>query len=154
MNKFWIIVTQTYLSKLKTKVFFISTFLILAFLMIMVNFESIIGVFTGDEEQKVAVMDESGELSEYLVEQPTNQDVEMEVYTGSLEKGKSLVVDGDYEALVTIELNDKGLPEATFYAENIADSGLQTTIQQQLQQLKITLATSQLGIDQGEIAEI
>jgi ABC-2 type transport system permease protein len=154
MNKFWIIVSHTYLSKLKTKVFFISTFLILAFLMIMVNFESIIGVFAGDEEQKVAVMDESGELSEYLAEQPTNHDVVMEVYTGSIEKGKSLVVDGEYTALVTIDLNDKGLPEATFFAENITDSRLQTTIQQQLQQLKITLATTQLGIEKGAIAEI
>ncbi|WP_042149194.1 ABC transporter permease [Paucisalibacillus sp. EB02] len=153
MNKFIIIMTHTYLSKLKTKVFYISTFLILAFLMIMVNFESIISVFTGDEEQKVAVMEESGELLEYLTEQPNNE-VLMEAFTGTVEEGKSLVVEEEYEALVIIELDDKGLPEATFFAENITNSDLQTDILQQLQQLKVTLATDQLGIDQTAITEI
>jgi ABC-2 type transport system permease protein len=146
--------THTYLSKLKTKFFYISTILILAFLMIMLNFESIIGAFVGDEERKVAVIDESDQLLDYLNLQPTETMVIMEPFTKSIEEGKSLVVEGKYDALVKIDLNEEGLPEATFFAENITDSQLQTNIQQQLQQFKITLATAELGIDQADIAKV
>ena len=102
--------THTYLSKLKTKVIYISTILILAFLMIMVNFESIIKAFEGDEEQKVAVIDESGELLHYLNLQSSDNELVLEPLTESVEEAKSLVLEGEYEALVTIDLNDEGLP--------------------------------------------
>ncbi|MBC5636616.1 ABC transporter permease [Ornithinibacillus sp. BX22] len=154
MNKFWIMTTHTYLSKLKTKVFFISTALILAFLVLLVNFESIILTFAGEDEDKIAVLDESGELFDLMIIQENNDELILEPFIQSLEEGKALVSDGSYDALITLDLNQEGLPEATFYAKNMSDSQLQTKVQQQLQQLKTTLATAQLGIDQVAINEV
>ncbi|WP_026905656.1 ABC transporter permease [Paucisalibacillus globulus] len=154
MNKFWIIMTHTYLSKLRTKVFYISTVLILAFLLVMVNFESIIKAFGGEEEQKVAIIDESGELLNYINLQTSDSELILEPFSDSVEDAKSLVIEDEYEALVTVKLNDEGLPEATFFSKNITDSELQLSIQQQLQQVKVTLASSQLGIDQAAIHEV
>ncbi len=62
--------------------------------------------------------------------------------------------DEDYTALVTLSLNSKQLPEAVYYANNIAEAGQQTVIEQQLQQLKVAAATEQAGIDQATITEI
>ncbi|GGA73350.1 hypothetical protein GCM10008025_16350 [Ornithinibacillus halotolerans] len=153
MNKFWIITSHTYVTKLKSKAFYISTILILFFLMLMLNFDSIIESFVGDDEKKVAIIDESDILLEYITVQP-NEEVNMEPFTESVEEAKSLVLEGDYDALLLLNLDSNGFPEATFFAENITDSSLQTTIQQQLQQAKVALTTSKLGVDQSEIANM
>jgi ABC-2 type transport system permease protein len=154
MNKFWLITSHTYLTKLKTKVFLISTILILAFMLVLVNFESIIESFEGDEETKVAIIDESGELLDDLRLLSSTGDSLIEPYSQTLEEGKSQVLQGEYEALVTINLNNEGLPEATYYAKNITDAELQMEVQQKLQQLKVTIATAQLGIDGAAMAEV
>lgn len=146
--------THTYLSKLKTKVFFISTALILAFLVLLVNFESIILTFAGDDEDNIAVLDETGELFDLMIMHEDNDGLILEPFTQSLEEGKASVIEGNYDALITLDLNEEGLPEAAFYAKNMSDSQLQTKVQQQLQQLKTALATAQLGIDQVAIQEV
>lgn len=51
-------------------------------------------------------------------------------------------------------MNENKLPEATYFANTITDSERQMTMEQQLQQLKISMATQQAGIDQGTLADI
>jgi ABC-2 type transport system permease protein len=156
MNKFWIIVSHTYMSRLKTKMFYISTILTLLFITLMVNFESIVDTISGEDDRNVAVIDDSGELIDSLSTsvEASNLGWEITSYTQSVEEGKEAVKEGDFSALVTLSLNEEGFPEATYYANNIADSELQTDLQQQLQQLKISIATKKAGLDQETIGEI
>jgi len=61
MNKFWIVLSHTYFSRLKSKAFIISTLIILLFLVGVANIQSIIKMFTGgDDTDQVIVIDESG----------------------------------------------------------------------------------------------
>ncbi|WP_099157344.1 ABC transporter permease [Virgibacillus ndiopensis] len=156
MNKFWIILSHTYMMRFKTKSFMISTIVTLLFVIGATNFQTIMESFAGDSTDKIAVIDESGELFAPLKEglESTNDEMELVAYDGSEADAKDAVQAEDYEALITLTLNDDGLPEASYYAKTIAEAGEQTAIQQQLQQLKVAVATQQAGIDQAKLAEI
>jgi ABC-2 type transport system permease protein len=62
MNKFWIMVAHTYLSKIKTKSFIITTLITVLLLFGLSNMSTIIEAFDKDDEVKTfAVLDESNE---------------------------------------------------------------------------------------------
>lgn len=156
MNKFWIILSHTYMTRFKTKSFLISTGLTLLFIFTIANFQTIINLFTDDGPDKIAVVDESGELFAPLkvsVEN-VNEDLELLSLDESEEAAKIAVQDEKYKALIVLSLNKEQLPEASFYANTIANSEAQMIVEQQLQQLKIAMATSQAGIDEAKLAQL
>ncbi|WP_106498110.1 ABC transporter permease [Lentibacillus sp. Marseille-P4043] len=156
MNKFWIILSHTYMSRFKTKSFLISTIISLLFIFAIANFQSIMDIFSDDSADEIAVLDESGQLFEPLKEstENANDDMKLVAFDGSEQEAKDAVQDETYQALITLTLNEDQLPEATYYANTITETGEQSTIEQQLQQLKISVATQQAGIDQAKLAEI
>lgn len=154
MNKFWIIASHTYLSRLKTKMFYISTILVLLFIMLMANFDSIIESFSGEGDNEIAVIDESEVLFDAFETSIAEKDWVVTKLTTSIEEGKQAIMEEKYTALVTINMNENGLPEAAYYANNISDSQLVGDVQQALQQLKVRIATEQLGIEQAQIMDI
>lgn len=157
MNKFWIILSHTYMSRVKTKSFLISTAITLLFIIGIANLNSIIDVFSGDDStEKVAVIDESGDLFSPLKEnvEATNDDVELVAVDESEADAKEAVQAGDYQALITLTVNEDQIPEASYVANTITDSGLQMEMEQQIQQLKIAVATEQAGIDEAALADI
>ena len=63
MSKFWIILLHTYVSKLKTKSFIITTLVTALIVIGLTNMTNIIDYFNkGNGTEKVAVIDETGEL--------------------------------------------------------------------------------------------
>src|SRR5690625_2783360 len=62
MNKFWTVLVHTYLTRLKSKAFIISTFIVLLGLFIVANLPSVIDIFSDEEIDQVAVIDHSNEL--------------------------------------------------------------------------------------------
>lgn len=136
--------------------FYISTILILVFIVLMTNFDSIIGVLSGEDEGKVAVIDETGELLAPLNSslQASETELKLEPFSGSVAEGKAAVKDEKYVALLTLGLDENRVLEATYYAKNISNTNLQSDIQQHLQQLKGRLATEKLGIEQAQVMEI
>ncbi|MGP4106573.1 ABC transporter permease [Virgibacillus sp. L01] len=155
MNKFWIILSHTYMTKFKTKSFLISTIISLVFIVAISNIQTIMETFSGDKAE-IAVIDESGELFTPLEESVEGSTDEMDLiaFDGAEEDGKNAVQEEEYAALISLALTDEGLPEATYFANNIAEAGEQSVIQQQLQQLKVAAATQQAGVDQETITEI
>lgn len=156
MSKFWIIMSHTYMSRIKTKSFIISTLITLLFIVAATNFQTIIDAFSDGENDQFAVIDESGELYEPLQQgiQAANEEIDVSLFDGTEEAAKDAVQDEEYQALLVLSLNENGLPEGNYYANNISDSGNQTFIQQQMQQIKVAYATQQQGVDQSTLAEI
>ncbi|SES69415.1 ABC-2 type transport system permease protein [Oceanobacillus limi] len=156
MNKFWIILAHTYMTRLKTKSFYISTAIILLFIVGMANFQTIVDTFSGEDKNQIAVIDESGELFEALQANvsSTNDDIELVAVEESEENVKEDVQDDVYQALMVLEINEEQLPEATYYSNNITESSTLTVLEQQLQQVKVALATTAAGIDQETITDI
>ncbi|MFC4024538.1 ABC transporter permease [Oceanobacillus longus] len=156
MNKFWIILSHTYLTKVKTKSFVISTAIMLLVLIGLANFQSVIELFSDDSTEEVAIIDESGTYLEPLQESFAAADVDLELvpFEGTVDEAQTAVQNEEYKALVVLTMNENQIPEATYYANNIADSGTKTALEQHLQQLKIVIATQQSGIDQSTITDI
>ncbi len=156
MNKFWIIMSHTYMSRVKSKSFVISTVITLLFIVGLANFQSIIEIFADESDDRIAVMDESNELLEPFSRQveASGESVEMVSFDGTEEEAKDMVQEGEFDALMTLTLNDEEMPEATYYANSISGNGNQTMLEMQLQQLKVAMATQQSGIDAETLAEI
>ncbi|MYL46233.1 ABC transporter permease [Virgibacillus halodenitrificans] len=156
MNKFWIILSHTYMSRVKTKSFVISTVITLLLIVGMANFQSIVDMFADDQADKIAVIDETNELFDPLNQQMENTDENIQLisYEGTVEDGKNAVQDEDYSALLVLNYNDSMLPKASYFANNISEAGKQMTLTQQLQQLKISMATEQSGISEEMLAMI
>jgi len=156
MNKFWIILSHTYSNKVKTKTFIITTALMLLLVISAVNFQSIADFFSDDSKDRIAVIDETETLFSPLKEniESVNDELELVAFSESEEAAKNAVESEEYAALVTLALNDKGLPEAVYYANDITDAEEQQALQEQLQQLKVGMAIEQAGVDQEAIAAI
>lgn len=156
MNKFWVIFSHTFMTRVKAKSFMISTVIALLFIVGAVNIQSIIDVFSDGEKNKIAVLDPSNQLFEPLKEnvEKASENTELVIYKGSEEEAKHAVQEEEYEAFVLLTLNDDQLPEATYFASNVASSMEQQIIQDQLQQLKVGIAVEQAGMDQDIIDTI
>ncbi|MFA1819085.1 ABC transporter permease [Virgibacillus oceani] len=156
MNKFWIIMSHTYMSRVKSKSFIISTVITLLFIVGLANFQSIIDIFADESDDQIAVIDESNELLEPFSQQveASGESIEMVAFDGAEEEAQDMVQDGEFDALITLALDDAELPEATYYANSISGNGNQMMLEQQLQQLKVAIATQRSGVDEQTLAEI
>lgn len=157
MNKFWIVLSHTYFSRLKSKAFIISTLIVLLFLVGVANLQSIIQLFTGgDDTEQVLVIDESGQLFTPLESgvAHVDEDIQLILYEQSVEKGKTAVQEGEFDALLVLELDENNLPIATYYENNASFSFIEATLEQQLQQIKTTIAAEQAGFDEATIESI
>lgn len=150
MSKFWIILSHTYWNKVKSKTFIITTALMLLLIIIAVNFQNIADLFSGESKDQIAVIDETEILFDPLKEsiEAAHDDVEFVIFSESEEAGKNAVQEETYEALVTLSLNDQGLPEAVYYANEITNTEQQQMIQEQLQQLQVGMIIERAGIDE------
>src|SRR5690625_1177942 len=135
MHKFWIILSHTYMSRVRTKSFIISTVTTLLFIFGIANSQSIIDMFSSDESaDTVAVIDESGELFEPLKASmdQAEEDVKLVHFHESPEKAEKAVQEEEYEAFILLSINKKDEQKADYFANNIADSGAQLAIEQQI----------------------
>lgn len=156
LNSFWIILIHTYINKLKTKQFIISTAITIVIMIGLTNMTNMINFINKDEDvQKIAVIDETNSLFEPLV-QKTNlsNDFELVQYRGDEEVAESEVEEGVYKALLILSFDQENLPMATYKSMTIADSTLPTAIQNSLQQLKTELAASSINLSTEQLAKL
>ena len=157
MNSFWIILLHTYLTKLKSKSFIITTILTVVIVLGLTNIQNIINLFDkGGAKETVAVLDETGKLYEPLKQQlaAINKEIKLTVYSHNEKEAEKAVAAGDFDALIQLRLNQEQLPEAVFKAMSIADTSLFTDLQTGLQQLKTTLAATKLNLTQGQLTKL
>ncbi|MEH7503231.1 ABC transporter permease [Neobacillus drentensis] len=157
MNNFWIILIHTYLNKLKTKSFIITTLLTVAIVLVLTNLSNIIDIFDkNDGKEKVAVLDETGQLYEPLEKQvkTINKNIKLTLYEGREVEAEKAVEKGDYQGIILLSFNEEKLPVAQYKAMTIADSALFTDLQTSLQQLKTMLAASQINLTPVQLQKL
>ncbi|SDN12601.1 ABC transporter permease [Bacillus sp. OK048] len=157
MNKFWIILFHTYMNKFKTKSFIVTTLLTVVITLALTNMNNIIEIFDDKGgKEKVAVLDETGQLFEPLKEQISviNKDLQLTQFDGSEQEAEKAVEDGDYTGVVQLRFDNKQLPEATYKAMSVADSSLYLDFQTALQQIKTMLAASQINLTQAQLQQL
>jgi ABC-2 type transport system permease protein len=157
MNKFWIILFHTYLNKLKTKSFLITTLLTVVITLGLTNMNSIIEVFDkGGDKEKVAVLDETGQLYAPLKEQMSalNKNLQLTEFDGTEKEAEKAVEEGEYAGFVQLRYDAEQLPEATFKAMSVADSSLYADLQAGLQQMKTMVAASKINLTGEQLQQL
>jgi ABC-2 type transport system permease protein len=157
MNSFWIIFFHTYLNKLKSKSFIVTTLLTVVIVLALTNINNIIELFdkNGGRDQ-VAVLDETGQLYEPLKQQvkTINKDIKLTLYDGSQEEAEKAVEKGNFDGLIHLRFTNEKLPEATYKAMSIADSVTYTDLQTSLQQVKTMQAASQINLTPAQLQKL
>ncbi|OZI10385.1 hypothetical protein CEW92_17110 [Bacillaceae bacterium SAS-127] len=156
MNSFWLMLSQSYINKFKTKAFLLTTIIVAIVIMAGANFEKIVGVFDEeDEKTKLAAVDESGTLLQPLKQQLSAQNSEIQLIEAPKQTEAQLtkaVENEKYEGYILLKRNEQGLPTATYKALSVANSTLVNEISQALQMIKGQEMASQLKLSPEEMA--
>ncbi|WLR42833.1 ABC transporter permease [Bacillus carboniphilus] len=153
MNKFWIMLGHTYINKIRSKSMIISTLIMLVFIFGIVNIDKIIEIFDKEEVSKVVVLDSTGDLYKELTDQIQDDSIELILAENEKTEIEEQILAGEIEGMVEVNLQN-GLPTATYYSESITNEEVFNTIDQALNQVKVKLATNQLGIGEDEVSSI
>ncbi len=157
MSSFWTILFHTYVSKLKTKSFIITTVITALIFIALTNMTNIIEYFSKDDQsEKIAVIDESGELFPLFETQmkTINQDIEIIKYKKTLQEAEEEVLAEEYEGVLILNLNQNQLPIAEYKSLNVADFTLPSALESGVGQIKVQLAASQLQLTPDQLAGI
>ncbi|MGM0826716.1 MAG: ABC transporter permease [Bacillota bacterium] len=154
MNNFFLILSHSYLSKLKAKSFIISTIIIAAALVLLANFDSIISNFSDDDTSKIAVQDETGKLYDPLVQQlkTMNSEIELESTTQSMKEIEKKIESEELNGLLILSESPEGLPQALYKSNSLSESNVTGELQVALQNVKSSLAASILELSGDELA--
>lgn len=157
MNKFLLVLGHTYWTKVKSKSFIISTIITVAIIFGLANIDTIIDLFDRDgSADEVLVIDKTGQFLEPLQQiiDPYKETIILTAFDQDESTGEELIRSEEYKALLIIEHNQVGLPEAIYKANDIAEQQLPQQFEQSMQQLKSAIVTESLGLTAEELAKI
>ncbi len=148
---------HTYLTKLKTKSFLVTSLITVAIIVALTNLPNIIEYFNKNDEEKIAIVDETGgQLFEPLKQQvkAVNSELKIIEFDGSIADAEKAVENGEYKGLLQMKLNNEKLPEATYKAMSITDSQTSTELQSYVQQMKVSIAASQINLTPEQLGKL
>jgi len=154
MNKFWVVLSQTYLTRFKSKSFKITTALFLVFILAIGNIDRIIELFNSDEETSittVAVIDETNLYGDYLTN-IESQSLEYEESSDEVSSLNDAVLAGEIDGVLTLSSDEIQPFTATLRLEDVLNNSLEYEVNEHLQQLKVMVMTEEAGID-GEVLQ-
>jgi ABC-2 type transport system permease protein len=157
MSNFFVILLHTYISKLKTKQFLITTAITLAIIVGLINMTNIIDFFNKDKDQlKIAVLDETLTLFEPLKQTflTVNKEIELVDFRDGEEKALLEVEGGNYKGLLILSYDTENLPLATYKSMTIADTTLPTELRNALQQIKTQIAASKINLTPEQLSKL
>ncbi|PLR89947.1 ABC transporter permease [Bacillus sp. T33-2] len=156
MNNFFIILVHTYITKLKTKSFLVTTLITIAIMLALTNLPNIIDFFNKDSENEIAVIDETGQLLAPLKDQmkTVNDEISLVLFDGNMAEAEKKVEEEKYKGVLQLTFNEEQLPEASYKAMSIADTTIPGDLQNALQQIKTTIASSQINLAPDQLAKL
>ncbi len=155
MNKFLIVLSQTYLNRLKSKAFIITTVITLLMIFLITNLSTIIDNFDSSEADRVGVID-TGSYYTQLENQMKmmDSDIVLEKFDGSEEKAEQAIEEGDLDSYLILKENENSEPTGLYKAETVAEQVTPQVLESALQQLKSTIAAEKAGVTQEQLSEI
>ena len=155
MRNFWIVTKHTFLTKLKTKSFLISTGIMIVIVLILANLNTVIDMFNQEKQRTVAVIDTTGEYIDLFENQLMQTDNSFMIVKDAneleaIEKVKS----GEWEGVLTITIQGSGIPEAVYQSMKISDESTIRLLQSTLTEVKNQKFTEAIQLDAMQIAEL
>lgn len=160
MREFWIIFKQSFLTKAKTKSFFITTLIMVAGIFLFANLPSImdrVGKMMGNEEEdRVVVVDESGVLFDRLLEhlQQNEQGISLELTEDSPDQLSEQVKSEEIAAFMELSFDADQTIQANYTTSSLVDQFLPSTLQDALQNIQTEVKAEQLSLSGEEVSEL
>ncbi|MFC4411549.1 ABC transporter permease [Chungangia koreensis] len=160
MRDFWIIFKQSFMTKLGTKSFIITTGVMVAAIFLMANMSSIIDTFKSmdgnDRDDIVYVSDETGSLFEPLKQQLAVQeaDFKIEQTEESNDALKTKVKEAKIDSFLVLAMNEEGTINASYTSESASEMEKPLAFQEALQSLQTTLQASQLQLTAEQVSQL
>ncbi|WP_301107347.1 ABC transporter permease [Sporosarcina sp.] len=160
MREFWIIFKQSFVTKAKTKSFFITTLIMVAGIFLFANLPSLISSVSkliGDgEEDKVLVLDDSGVLLERLQQQLKLSDEEIAVESANetKEQLEKQVEEEKIDGFIELNLDASQTIQATYTSASSVDQYLPSSLQDALQSIQTEVKAEQLSLSGEEVATL
>ncbi|MCP3741614.1 ABC transporter permease [Rossellomorea sp. BNER] len=156
MNNFWLMLSHSYFSKLKTKSFILTTVIVVAAIFLLVNFENVVTNFTGeDEPPKVAVLDEGNLYKPFSTQlAQLNDEIQVEKVTLNEKALEKAVKDGEYEGYLILSQDHNDLPQGVYKSVSISNSEVWTELFNSLQAVKNKQAATQLNLSNEELQSL
>ncbi|MYL65795.1 ABC transporter permease [Bacillus hwajinpoensis] len=155
MNKFFIVLSQTYLNRLKSKAFIITTVITLLMIFLITNISTIMNTFDSSEADRVGVID-TGSFYPSLENQIKMMDAEivLEKFEGTEDEAEQAVEQGELDSYLVLEENEALEPTGLYKAETVAEQVTPQVIETALQQMKSTLAAEKAGVTPEQLNQI
>ncbi|CAN7300887.1 ABC transporter permease [Peribacillus frigoritolerans] len=156
MNKFWIVLSHTYLSKLKTKSFIISTIIMMALILVLSNLSNLIDKFDSDEQEKVTVIDHTeGSLFDPYKKAVAGVNDDLSIISAQGEKeAEEMVSAEEIVGYLLIEKDETLGFKGTYKANQISDSAVSNDLLLALTQLKGQITAKELNLTEQQIAQL
>lgn len=146
MDRTLLLIKQNYLQKVKAKSFILMTLLYMAVILVAVNWTSIKDVFSGDDQVKVALVDETKQLGATF---PEKGDVEFEATSEDRKALEKKVKDGDYDGALILTSKDKQL-NAQFITYDSPSLSTQQTVETHVDTASKLYGIQQLNLSAAE----
>ncbi|MDV6378389.1 ABC transporter permease [Sporosarcina sp. GW1-11] len=160
MREFWIIFKQSFLTKAKTKSFFITTLIMVAGIFLFANLPTLMNTVSkvmGDsEEDVVAVLDESGVLVDRLEAQlkQNNEAITIERSDETTAQLKQRVEDEKINAFIELNFDASNIIQATYTTGSLVDQYLSSTLADALQSIQTEINAEKLSLSGEQVATL
>jgi ABC-2 type transport system permease protein len=156
MNNFWIVFSHTYLTKIKSRQFLITTVIILALILLMTELPNLIKKFNGSDEKTIVLVDQTKQLAQPFTQmmEKTDKHITIVQRTANEEKLRKQVLNGDVDGYLILSFGADGLPKAVFKTKSLTDQSLADQLQSVLQQIRSQQAAQHLNLSQEQLAQL
>ncbi|MBC6315265.1 ABC transporter permease [Listeria grandensis] len=152
MSKFWVITSQVYKRRVKTKSFLVSLLLPLIIGALIFALPKIIDYFGGgDDPTKIAVIAENPAFSKVIAADKANFKVDKKIETEK--QAKNALKDGDIEGFVTITPLGKEV-NAVYTSQETAGNALMTALQNDITTVTLQQKIKEYNITEKQLASL
>ncbi|HZG74082.1 MAG TPA: ABC transporter permease [Chondromyces sp.] len=155
MNSFFLMLAKSYITKLRTKSFIMTTVLIAGAIILAANFENILSLFDDkDEREKIALIDQSGKFYESYEGQLNRitQEIDLQKVDMRESQLKDEVEKGTFDGYLILKENSNELPQAVYKAPAVTNNSTVQDLQLALEGLKGVETAKQLNLTEDQLS--
>ncbi|TFD96952.1 ABC transporter permease [Jeotgalibacillus salarius] len=161
MNRFGLILTKSYMNKIKAKSFLITTIIFTLVIIGATNFQSITSLFDGeggesDEKWQVVVYEEDTDIVNNLSGQTAILNTEIEITAGDNSRAEleEQLENGEFDALLSVNMTEAGRIDAEYLSASLTANAYSGDLQTALQTIQSNMAANRLSLSADELATL
>lgn len=165
MNSIFTVIRFTFMNRMRSKSFLVTTIIIAVVLSALINLPRTIDYFSSDEPSKIGIVQSNaGDVAQMLTQSKTGQeetDIQFVLLAdsgssqASEETARAMMASGSIEGYLDLDYSSESdFPKATYKSEKSMPFGIKSTIQNALQNIKTQLAIKDAGLSPDETAKL